>query len=87
MNQPSNAGSASTLFKIAGIAASLAFGVMVATLFALKSAPNGFAFELNVATFVSFFGFPATDFNLAAGSPPGSDVAAQAGNFSLRQHQ
>src|SRR5215217_7731413 len=55
MNEPSSSGNASTLFKIAGIGASLAFGVMVATLFALKSAPNGFAFELNVGTFVSFF--------------------------------
>ena|SRR5436190_825842 len=55
MSEPSNTGSTSTLFKIAGIGASVAFGVMVATLFALKPAPNGFAFELNIATFVSFF--------------------------------
>lgn len=55
MSGNSNSGNASTLFKIAGIGASLAFGAMVATLFALKSAPNGFAFEINIGTVVSFF--------------------------------
>ena len=55
MNGPASSGNASTLFKIAGIGASLGFGVMVATLFALKSVPNGFAFELNAGTIISFF--------------------------------
>jgi hypothetical protein len=44
----------STLFRIAGVGASLAFGTMVASLFALKSRPDGFAFELNAITIVAF---------------------------------
>ena len=44
----------STLFRIAGVGASVAFGVMVGTLFALKAAPDGFAFELNAAAVVAF---------------------------------
>jgi branched-subunit amino acid ABC-type transport system permease component len=44
----------STLFRIAGVGASLAFGAMVASLFALKSRPDGFAFELNAVTIVAF---------------------------------
>jgi len=44
----------STLFRIAGVGASLAFGAMVSSLFALKSRPDGFAFELNAITIVAF---------------------------------
>ena len=44
----------STLFRIAGVGASLAFGVMVGTLFALKPVPDGLAFELNAAAIVAF---------------------------------
>jgi hypothetical protein len=44
----------STLLRIAGLGSSLAFGAMVASLFALKPVPNGFSFELNAGTIVSF---------------------------------
>jgi heme/copper-type cytochrome/quinol oxidase subunit 3 len=52
--QPEQSTGSSTLFRIAGVGASLAFGVMVASLFALKSAPDGFSFELNVITVIAF---------------------------------
>lgn len=55
MNGKFNSGSTGTLFRIAGVGASLAFGAMVASLFALKSVPNGFAFELNVGAILAFF--------------------------------
>ena len=55
MNDKSTSGSTGTLFKIAGVGASLAFGGMVATLFALKSVPNGFSFELNAGAILAFF--------------------------------
>ena len=48
-------GSTTALFRLAGIGASLGFGAMVASLFALKPAPDGFAFELNLGVVVSFF--------------------------------
>jgi|SRR5688572_23419385 len=42
------------ILRIAGLGASLAFGGMVASLFALKPSPNGFSFELNVGAVISF---------------------------------
>jgi len=42
------------LFRFAGIGASLAFGAMVASLFALKPVADGFSFELNLAAVFSF---------------------------------
>src|SRR6476469_2430821 len=47
-------GSPGNLFRIAGIGASLAFGAMVASLFALKPVPDGLSFELNAGAVVSF---------------------------------
>ena len=44
----------STLFRIAGAGASVAFGAMVASLFALKPVPDGLSFELNVGAVISF---------------------------------
>lgn len=43
-----------TLFRIAGVGASLAFGAMVGSLFALKPGTSGFSFELNVPTVIAF---------------------------------
>ena len=54
MNDQQTTGGDSALFRIAGIGASLAFGAMVASLFALKSGPSGLIFELNAAAIVSF---------------------------------
>jgi peptidoglycan/LPS O-acetylase OafA/YrhL len=53
MNAPKASGS-SGLFRIAGLGASVAFGAMVGSLFAVKSGPEGLTFELNVATIVAF---------------------------------
>jgi cytochrome bd-type quinol oxidase subunit 2 len=44
----------SALFNIASYGAALAFGVMVATLFALERTPHGLSFRLNAAAVVSF---------------------------------
>ena len=44
----------SALFNIASYGAALAFGVMVATLFALERTPNGLSFKLNAAAIISF---------------------------------
>ena len=44
----------SALFNIASYGAALAFGVMVATMFALERTPNGLSFKLNAAAIVSF---------------------------------
>ena len=44
----------SGLFRIAGLGASVAFGAMVASLFAVKATPEGLAFELNLATVLAF---------------------------------
>lgn len=44
----------SALFRIAGVGASLAFGVMVASLFAIKPVTEGLAFELNASVIISF---------------------------------
>ncbi len=44
----------SGLFHIASYAAALAFGVMVATLFALERTPIGLTFKLNAAAVISF---------------------------------
>ncbi|HEY0551251.1 MAG TPA: hypothetical protein VGF13_16725 [Verrucomicrobiae bacterium] len=52
--QPEKTASSSTLLRIAGVGASLAFGAMVASLFALKSKPDGFAFELNAIAILAF---------------------------------
>jgi hypothetical protein len=54
MNDRKRPESTSGIFRIAGIGASLAFGAMVASLFALKSANGGLAFELNAGAVVSF---------------------------------
>lgn len=43
-----------TLFRLAGVGASLAFGAMVGSLFALKPVPDGFSFELNAGAVISF---------------------------------
>lgn len=44
----------STLFRIAGAGAALAFGAMVASLFAVRSTAAGFVFELNALAVVAF---------------------------------
>ena len=44
----------STLFRIAGIGASLAFGAMVGTLFALKPVRDGFTFKVNAGVVIAF---------------------------------
>src|SRR5205809_656808 len=46
--------SSSTLFRIAGIGASLAFGAMVASLFALRSVRDGFTFAINTPAVLAF---------------------------------
>ncbi len=53
MSKQGNGGD-SVLLRIAGLGASLAFGVMVASLFALKTVPTGFSFELNAGAVISF---------------------------------
>jgi hypothetical protein len=52
--QPEPSTDSNALFRIAGVGASLAFGAMVASLFALKSVPDGFAFELNAKAVIAF---------------------------------
>jgi len=52
--QPEQTTDSTRLFRIAGVGASLAFGAMVASLFALKPVPDGFAFELNAQSVVAF---------------------------------
>jgi hypothetical protein len=54
MNGERPPGNDPALLRIAGLGASLAFGAMVASLFALKPVPNGFSFELNVGAVLSF---------------------------------
>src|SRR5512132_211206 len=54
MGEAQTTGGPKTLFRIAGIGASLAFGAMVATLFALKPVPDGLTFVLNVPTVIAF---------------------------------
>lgn len=54
MNNAPNTGSPKTLFRIAGAGASLAFGAMVATLFALEPTPAGLMFVLNASAVVAF---------------------------------
>ncbi len=44
----------SALFNIASYGAAVAFGVMVATLFALEPSPNGLVFRLNALAAISF---------------------------------
>jgi hypothetical protein len=46
--------STSALFNIASYGAALAFGVMVATLFALERTPHGLSFRLNAGAVISF---------------------------------
>jgi hypothetical protein len=46
--------SSNGLFRIAGVGASVAFGAMVASLFAVKATPEGLTFELNLATVLAF---------------------------------
>jgi uncharacterized membrane-anchored protein len=54
VNTKQNSGGANALFRIAGTGASLAFGAMVASLFALKPLPDGLSFELNAGVVISF---------------------------------
>jgi hypothetical protein len=54
MNSEQTAANDSALFRIAGVGASLAFGAMVASLFAIKPVPDGLAFELNAGAVISF---------------------------------
>jgi hypothetical protein len=54
MSEAQSTGGPKTIFRIAGVGASLAFGAMVATLFALKPVPDGLSFVLNVPTVVAF---------------------------------
>ena len=42
------------LLRIAGLGASLAFGAMVASLFAVRATPHGFAFELTIPAVLAF---------------------------------
>ncbi len=42
------------MLRIAGLSASLAFGAMVASLFAVKATPHGFTFEMNLAAVLAF---------------------------------
>jgi len=54
MNNAQTTGSPKTLFRIAGAGASLAFGAMVGTLFALEPTPAGLLFVLNTSAVVAF---------------------------------
>lgn len=54
MSEAHSTGGPKAIFRIAGVGASLAFGAMVATLFALKPVPDGLTFVLNVPTVVAF---------------------------------
>lgn len=54
MNDVQSTGGPRTIFRIAGVGASLAFGVMVATLFALKPVPDGLTFVLTVPAVIAF---------------------------------
>ena len=54
MKPEPSAGGSSALFRIAGAGASLGFGAMVASLFALKSSPVGLTFELNPGAVLAF---------------------------------
>ena len=54
MSEVQSTGSPRTIFRIAGVGASLAFGAMVATLFALKPVPDGLTFVLTVPTVIAF---------------------------------
>lgn len=44
----------STLFLIVGLGSSLAFGAMIASLFAVNSGPAGFSFKVNLPAVVAF---------------------------------
>ena len=59
MSNNQDSGSTNALFRIAGAGASLAFGAMVGSIFALKPVTDGFSFELNVATVIAFLGAAA----------------------------
>ena len=50
----SAAGSNSTLFHIAGLGSAIAFGAMIATLFAVNSGPSGLAFEVKASAVAAF---------------------------------
>lgn len=54
MSEAQPAGGPKTIFRIAGAGASLAFGAMVATLFAVKPVPDGLTFVLNVPAVIAF---------------------------------
>jgi hypothetical protein len=51
---PAEKSNTSALFNIASYGAALAFGVLVATLFALERTPHGLSFKLNAAAVISF---------------------------------
>jgi len=52
--EPKSSGGSSAFFRIAGAGSSLAFGAMVASLFALDHGPAGFIFRLNALVVISF---------------------------------
>jgi hypothetical protein len=54
LNEQQKPDGTSALFRIAGVGASLAFGSMVASLFALQPTREGFTFALNVGAIISF---------------------------------
>lgn len=54
MKNHDSAASNSTLFYIAGFGSALAFGAMIATLFAVSSGPSGLAFEMNLSAALAF---------------------------------
>jgi hypothetical protein len=54
MQAEATSSNTTALFRIAGFGAALAFGVMVASLFALKPGPSGLTFQLNAGAIISF---------------------------------
>ncbi len=54
MSGPENSRTNHALFRLVGVASGLAFGGMVASLFAVKSTPGGLVFELNAGAVISF---------------------------------
>ena len=52
--EPQPPGGNNGFFRIAGAGSALAFGAMVASLFALDHGPSGFSFRLNALTVIAF---------------------------------
>jgi hypothetical protein len=52
--KPKSPGGSSAFFRIAGAGSSLAFGAMLASLFALEHGPAGFTFRLNALAVIAF---------------------------------